>query len=231
MNWKTFARSDYATVTAAQMAKLDQLAMTEGYLLFQMMENAGRSLTMLAQALFAANNVAVLAGPGGNGGGGLVAARHLVNSGVGVRIFPSRNISDFHSIPRFQASLAAKSGAEFGEPGDFHPDSFDLVIDALTGYSLEGSLRGNAANLVYSLGESPNPILSLDIPSGSNPDSGLGSPVVSPAATMTVAAVKQGLLTAKTGRLFLADIGIPRPFYSSLGLTDAAPRTMLGELI
>lgn len=231
MSWKTFAKSDFATVTAGQMANLDQLAMTEGYLLFQMMENAGRSLALLAQELFSAKTVAVLVGPGGNGGGGLVAARHLLNSGIAVSIFPARDIAEFHSIPRFQASLAAKAEARFGEPHQFHPENFDLVIDALTGYSLQGQLRGTASNLVLSLAGSTTPILSLDLPSGSDPDSGLGSPVVLPAATMTLAAVKQGLLSANTGRLFLADIGIPRPFYSWLGLTAATPRAMLGELI
>jgi NAD(P)H-hydrate epimerase len=47
--------------------------------LIPMMENAGRSLAHLATARFAPGSVTVLAGPGGNGGGGLVAARHLIN--------------------------------------------------------------------------------------------------------------------------------------------------------
>jgi YjeF-related protein N-terminus len=71
-------------VTAAQMREVDRIAIEEtGPNLFQMMENAGSNLA--AQALEALGVrwrealVVVLAGPGGNGGGGICAARHLAN--------------------------------------------------------------------------------------------------------------------------------------------------------
>jgi NAD(P)H-hydrate epimerase len=52
----------------------------------QMMENAGRGMAEVAVDLFRPRRVLVLAGPGRNGGGGLVAARHLSNRGVMVRV-------------------------------------------------------------------------------------------------------------------------------------------------
>jgi NAD(P)H-hydrate epimerase len=69
--------SSIPTVTAEQMRKVDRVAMGEyGLLLIQMMENAGLHLADLAIRRFRPRAVAVRCGRGGNGGGGLVAARH-----------------------------------------------------------------------------------------------------------------------------------------------------------
>ena len=74
-------------VTADQMREVDRMMIDEFRIdLTQMMENAGRNLADLAQQLFAPSDAVVLAGPGGNGGGGLVAARHLANRGVAVQV-------------------------------------------------------------------------------------------------------------------------------------------------
>lgn len=74
-------------VTADQMREVDRVMMVDlGVGLLQMMENAGRSLAWLCLELYEPASVAVLAGPGGNGGGGMVAARHLANRGVRVTI-------------------------------------------------------------------------------------------------------------------------------------------------
>jgi NAD(P)H-hydrate epimerase len=73
-------------VTSEQMREVDRVAIEEvGPNLYQMMENAGRNLAsmcveMLGQA-WARSPVVVLAGTGGNGGGGICAARHLANHG------------------------------------------------------------------------------------------------------------------------------------------------------
>src|SRR2546428_5077309 len=79
------------SVTAAQMREIDRIAMEEtGPNLFQMMENAGANLAALAMELLEEPApVVALAGPGGNGGGGICAARHLANHGIGVLLCPS----------------------------------------------------------------------------------------------------------------------------------------------
>jgi NAD(P)H-hydrate epimerase len=76
---------DMPYLTTEQMREIDRL-MIEGYHieLIQMMENAGRNLVHLARKRFLGGdprdkNVVVIAGRGGNGGGGLVTARHLHN--------------------------------------------------------------------------------------------------------------------------------------------------------
>jgi len=74
-------------LTASQMREVDRIMAEDLHIeLVQMVENAGRSLAELALRRFRPATVTVLAGPGGNGGGGLAAARHLANRGAGVRV-------------------------------------------------------------------------------------------------------------------------------------------------
>src|SRR2546425_4028407 len=67
-------------LTADQMREVDRAMVEDLHIeLIQMMENAGRALAGLAMRRFGPDSPVVLAGPGGNGGGGLVAARQLSN--------------------------------------------------------------------------------------------------------------------------------------------------------
>lgn len=78
------------TVSVAQMREVDRLAIEEfGLDLLQMMENAGRAAAELVMEVFRPSSVTVLAGKGGNGGGGLAAARHLRNRGLQVAVLLS----------------------------------------------------------------------------------------------------------------------------------------------
>ena len=78
---------DSPSVTADQMREVDRAVIEDFHIeLMQMMENAGRGMAEVAVDLFRPRRVLVLAGPGGNGAGGLVAARHLSNRGVMVRV-------------------------------------------------------------------------------------------------------------------------------------------------
>src|SRR6516165_2572501 len=77
------APEDLPALTADQMRAVDRAMIEDLHIdLVQMMENAGRNLAELAIRLFSPTTCVVLAGPGGNGGGGLAAARHLTNRGV-----------------------------------------------------------------------------------------------------------------------------------------------------
>jgi len=83
-------------LSTAEMRAVDDVMVREfGIELKQMMENAGRNLAVLARLLLggsvAGRGVTVLAGPGGNGGGGLVAARHPFFASTTPAARPSRN--------------------------------------------------------------------------------------------------------------------------------------------
>jgi NAD(P)H-hydrate epimerase len=129
--------------------------------LIQTMENAGRSLAQLAIARFAPLSVTVLAGPGGNGGGGLVAARHLLNRGCTTSVVLSEPDA-LTAVPAHQADILGRMGVVMAPC----PAPADLVVDTLIGYSLRGDPTGRAATLIEWANEQPAPILALDAPSG-----------------------------------------------------------------
>jgi len=219
-----------------QMREVDRLMVEHfGIQLLQMMENAGRSLALLAKQLLSDEDddedalqdrpIVVLAGRGNNGGGGLAAARHLLNWGAWVQIVLTHLPTDLPpGAMKHQLSILQKMGAPlaWAEEGWELPPA-DLVVDALIGYGLSGDPRGRTADLIQLANSSVAPILSLDAPSGLDSTSGqLYVPHVSATATMTLALPKRGLLQpaarAACGQLFLADIGVPPSLYDYLDM-------------
>lgn len=183
----------------------------------QMMENAGRSLAELAIDWYRPESVAVLVGPGHNGGGGLVAARHLANRGVRVVVVPAVADDSMKPTTQCQMRVARAMGIEVvAEPG---PAS--LVIDALIGYALVGDPQGRLASLIDWANDQPSTLVALDVPSGLDASTGrISAHCVLADVTMTLALPKTGLRLAEavTGALVLADISIPRAVYASLGI-------------
>ncbi|MFZ1755923.1 MAG: NAD(P)H-hydrate epimerase [Caldilineaceae bacterium] len=212
-----------------QMREVDRLMIEEYHIeLIQMMENAGRNLALLAKRLLDEDvtdrPVVVLAGRGNNGGGGLVAARHLLNWGAWVQLLLTHRPEEYSGVPAHQLSIlqAMDAPLAWAEDGWELPPA-DLIIDAVIGYGLQGNPRGGAANLIALANSSVAPILSLDAPSGLDTASGqLYSPHIVAAATMTLALPKTGLLApgaaSAIGQLYLADISVPPALYERLGL-------------
>ncbi len=216
-----------------QMREVDRLMVQVYHIeLLQMMENAGRNLALLAKELLDGDildrPVVVLAGRGNNGGGGMVAARHLLNWGAWVQVLLTHRAEEFQGVPAHQLRIlqAMDLPLAWAEEGWEVPPS-DLIIDAIIGYGLQGPPRGAAANLIRLANSSVAPILSLDTPSGLDTATGIPQePCIQATATMTLALPKAGLLTPEgqqvTGQLYLADISVPPPLYEQLGL-DVPP--------
>ena len=220
-------------ITTDQMREVDRVMVDEyGIQLVQMMENAGRSLARLAWSRFLerapGRSVLVLAGTGGNGGGGLVCARHLANRGAGIAVATAAPLAKFTGVPKTQMDIIQRMDIPVtSEPEDL-PDT-DLIIDALIGYSLDGAPTGTAARLIHAANHHGAPVLSLDVPSGVDASTGEAhSPAVHATATMTLALPKTGLrqpgATPYVGELYLADISVPPRLYAtSLGIDVGSP--------
>ena len=210
--------SSIPAVTAEQMREVDRLAVEEfSLLLIQMMENAGIRLAELALQRFEPQAVTVLCGPGGNGGGGLVAARHLANHGVRVAVTLAADRGRLGEVPRHQLAILARMGVPIGT----EPVAGELTLDALIGYSLRGDPRARAAELIRWANDQEAPVCSLDVPSGLDATTGdVRDPCVRATATLTLAMPKTGLGGAAdvVGELYLADISIPPELYSDLGI-------------
>ena len=214
---KSFSTGEIPALTRDQMREVDRIMIEElGITLVQMMENAGRNLADLALVRYRPASVLVLAGSGGNGGGGLSAARHLANRGIAVRVVLSGPVSALTPVPRIQYDILERIGV----PIAAEPGPADVVLDAVIGYSLQGDPRGRAADLVRWMNTTPAPVLSLDTPSGLDVTTGRAhDPCVRADATMTLALPKAGLYPApQTGDLYLADISVPAAVYDAFGI-------------
>jgi NAD(P)H-hydrate epimerase len=101
--------------------------------------------------------------------------------------------------------------------------SADAVIDAVLGYRGDGPPLDGVLWLVDRVGRASVPVISLDLPSGVDPDGGeVPGAAVTATATLTLALPKRGLLVGegreRAGRVFLADLGLPDALYRRLGI-------------
>ncbi len=197
-------------LTAAEMREADRLTIASGTAGIELMEAAGRAVADVARALARGGPILVLAGPGNNGGDGFVAARLLAEAGCPVTL----------ALLGDPAHLSGDAGlARDRWNGPIAPavtplPPAALIVDALFGTGLARALTGAAADLVAAMNAGATPVLSVDIPSGLDADSGQSrGPVVEATATVTFFRKKPGHLLYPgrrlVGALTLAQIGIP----------------------
>ncbi|MDZ7745816.1 MAG: NAD(P)H-hydrate epimerase [Halobacteriales archaeon] len=212
-------------VTAEEMREVDRVAVDDvGLELLQMMENAGRTL---ASHVFdaGAGSALVVAGNGGNGGGGLACARHLTNREVSVSVVLDREPDELTEAAATQYGILDEIGIPTGVGmGAFERNSDpDVIVDALIGYGLSGDVREPARQLIEGMNRQAASIVSLDVPSGIDATTGEALGIAAePERVVTLALPKTGL-TAVTGSLYLADIGIPRTVYDRLDIDYEMP--------
>ena len=188
-----------------------------------LMETAGmRVVELLLSEQPSVKKVVVLAGPGNNGGDGLVIARLLQNAGITVSLwstvkagkykgdaginehyldqvgFPVHRILDYAGLENFREAI----------------NRTDLIVDALLGIGTDRDVEGLLAGIIESVNSSETPVLSVDIPSGLNADSGavMGCAICAD-WTVTFAFPKLGLLNYQgadqAGEIHVAQINIP----------------------
>lgn len=232
-------------VTPTEMARVDALMANRfGVDTLQLMELAGRAVALAARTLLPGGDprgrsVLVLAGRGGNGGDGLVAARflHAWGARVAVRLsHPPDRLSpvaarQLVAVRALDLPIAPPAAPDRAAPAAHDRRSpADLVIDALLGFGLAGPPTGPSSELVRlanAAGAAAIPVLAVDVPSGLDAAAGTPfNPCVRAAATLTLGLPKTGLLAPAArpfvGRLTVADIGIPPAAYAALG-RDVGP--------
>ncbi len=194
----------------------------------QMMDDVGRKVAVLARALLGGTigrRGHVLAGSGGNGGGGLVAARHLHSAGADVIVSMTNGADGLTPVTGHQLRILRRVGVTVGV-GVQRALAADLVIDALLGYGQHGDPDGAHADLIqWCAGQR---VLALDVPSGLELETGtLRNPFVRAEATLTLALPKHGLRSAEAGdvvgELFVADISVPPLVYERIGVPHPSP--------
>jgi len=220
-------RAGVVYVTAEEMRKMDNATIQEFHVdVLMLMENAGRATAALAKQMLRettfGKRVACLVGGGNNGGDGMVAARHLANWGAEVNVIVATTKDRMKDVPLGQLHILEKMGIPILLE-DYNLRDYDLLIDGLIGYGLEGNPRDKVAVMIKDANASGRPILALDLPSGMNATTGEAyDPCIKATATITLALPKTGFLTPGAspyiGSLYLADISIPQKVYQSFRL-------------
>jgi NAD(P)H-hydrate epimerase len=191
-----------------------------------MMENAGRSMAVLVlrelRALPRAPRVLVIAGRGGNGGGGIAAARHLVGRAGRVELCLVEPGGLAAATAAQLVTYRAAGGDEVALRDLPAAPTYDVVVDAILGYGLSGAPREGAATAIRWVNACGARVLSLDLPSGVEADTG-GAPGERVAAdiTLTLHLPKPGLVSESVGHLYLADLGIPAAADRRVGVAHA----------
>jgi NAD(P)H-hydrate epimerase len=187
-----------------------------------LMENAGRGIAEAASRILndcGGKAVVILAGKGNNGGDGFVAARYLIGEGFRVATFLLGEKNEVKGASRANLDRLGGLPREIRSKGDFKElkDEIlkaDLLIDALLGTGVKGSIGGLTAEAITLLNEAQKPIISVDIPSGLDADTGKPLGVCMQARqTVTFGLPKLGLFLYPgkefAGEVITCDIGIP----------------------
>lgn len=212
-----------AVLTVAEMAAADRAAMARGVSGPALMEAAGRAVAREAIRRWPRTNVAVLCGPGNNGGDGFVAARHLAEAGwpVSLALLGPRE--------RLKGDAAWAAGLWKGAVAALAPAALDgagLVIDAIFGAGLDRPVAGAAKDTIEAVVARALPALAVDVPSGVEGDTGAVLGAAAPAAaTVTFFRPKPAHLLlpgrALGGDLVVADIGIAAEVLDALAPATA----------
>lgn len=215
-------------VSVSEMRAVEQEADAKGLTYHMMMENAGHNLSrevlQLAYAQDDEEDIQVLGfvGPGNNGGDTLIALTHLAEKGWKARAYLiKRKVAGDPLVKRLEDAdgeiYLAEKDSDFQQLTAFL-ETADVVLDGVlgTGFKLPlkpdmGKVLGAAKTILGSIEWQPL-IVAVDCPSGVDCDTGEVAEECIPAdATVTLAAVKQGLLKLPAydliGELRVVDIG------------------------
>lgn len=213
-------------INSLRMKAIDRNCEYLGLLPIQLMENAGAIIAQNVREKLESGKVLFIAGRGNNGGDAFVAARHLAgSSGYIIKVILMGKAKDIGTKEAFHNySLLKFSHVEVLEITDssqFEAETLnwlsetDLFVDAIFGTGINGKIRepeSTAIDLINQERKKGKNVISVDIPSGLNPDGGSFEKAVHAELTVTFHHMKVGLLSEKakeyTGVIKVADIGI-----------------------
>ena len=211
-----FGTRDVHVPTGRQAASFDRLAIERlGVPGRTLIENAGRSAALVLERVFPRGSVAVFAGSGNNGGDGLAMARTLAGWGRPVTIVQASSRPPdsrlLHTWP-----LAMLDAADSGARPEIAraTAAAGVLVDAVLGTGISGAPRVPQARILEGISRAGKPVLSLDIPSGVDADTGAVAGAAAKAdVTVAFGWPKLGTLLhpgrVRAGRLVAVEIGFP----------------------
>ena len=204
--------------TAAQIRELDQqLAAARAVPTFTLMHDAAQAALQVLRANWPqAQRVLILAGGGNNGGDGWMLAALLQATATEVMVVAGSDPQQLRGDAAQAFARAEQANVTWqlyaAKAMATQLAAADLIVDALLGTGLSGSLRDPLQSLVKNINRAGKPVLAMDVPSGLQADTGVVAGVAVRAdITITFVAAKRGQFTADgpdhCGRLLLDDLG------------------------
>lgn len=180
-----------------------------------LMYRAASRATKAILTLHLFDDLAIVCGPGNNGGDGLVIAQLLHECDKNVKLFILKSEKYSADFTHYLSKLDKKiSKVYIEQPSDFNLGSEQLMIDCLFGTGLNKAVTGLASELIKSMNNAQIPIVSIDIPSGLSPDSRNTekNSIVHANNTLTFAQLKRSFLFSSnasyTGKIKIIDIDL-----------------------
>lgn len=220
-------KDNMRVVTAEEMKQID-LSATEQYGIpgLVLMENAGLGVVKVIEQKYQdlrGKVFSIIVGKGNNGGDGLVVARHLLNRGGQVKVLLMAEPIEFKGDAKVNLSIWQKMGQPVYQLNQVSGMnilklallSTDVIIDALYGTGFYGEVNEKAASVIELINSSNRPIISVDLPSGLEADTGKNSGIcVKANHTVTFGLPKIGLVVEPgasfVGEIHIVDISLPR---------------------
>ena len=219
--------------TADETRKLDNLAIKEkgvsGYSLMQMA--AEFSLDIILREFSPIEKLIIFCSKGKNSGDGFLLAYFAKEFGLEVTVVMSNSASELKGISSraFQEMKESKVKViKTKSAHDLSVSNETVIVDALIGTGLKGKLRTNIQDSILLLNKLglKSPVVSLDIPSGIDPDSGHVEDIcVYADITATFVAQKRGCFTSigkkASGEVIYSNLEIPKKVFSKVGAQSA----------
>ena len=207
--------------TAEQVRRLDALAIAEieggGYAL---MRRAGKAaFRQLLRHFPECRSLAVFCGGGNNGGDGYVIAELALTAGLQVSLYALVAPEKLTGEAAEAWQQAQQQGVKTEDWGGQLPADCDVIVDALLGTGLSGSVRGDYVEVIKAINATGLPVVAIDVPSGLSADTGMPlGPVIKADLTSTFIGIKRGLLTGLAadyvGELWFDDLGVSKAVYA-----------------
>jgi len=165
-------------------------------------------------------SVIIFCGPGNNGGDGWATAVILNENNISVSVYSVCSISQLKGDALYYAKLAVKAGIAILDDLNFiNPEEYSVVVDALFGIGLSRRIDGIYKEIIL-LNNRAKYIIAVDVPSGLHSDEGTPYDYAIKAdVTVTFGKAKISLVSQPgciyTGKIIVADIGIPQKAYFS----------------
>ena len=181
-------------VTAEQAKAFDRAHIAAGASSRAWMRTAAEGIAQAVQSLHTGTEtVTAISGTGNNGGDGVCAAWLLKQAGVDVRIVLCGSEASCTADTAYYLNAAKDAGVPI--QSEWKPVERELLIDALFGVGLNRPIEGEPYALIQRMNDSGKPIVSADLPSGLDADSGRVKGIaVKATATVTMQAIKAGML-------------------------------------